>query len=217
MCFPFHVSTCRGVVFLIAPSSPPKRPSTQASLRNAALSMTPGRGLGLAGVPSPPHLSLIHCSSLAFIMPATLRKQVWLRGLSPGLLATNFALSCLWAFAGAILWIMNSLPVLLIEIPGYHMACSLSKPFLIPSLWTKLPLLGSRSTHCPYYAHGIYNSPTILQQIFTELLLHPSFCSASLPLQVSVLWGNTDGAYGGTMQGACAGMAAGRGDLERLN
>lgn len=80
--------------------------------------MTPGRGLELASVPSPPYLCLIHCFSLAFTMPAMLRKQVWLRGLSPGL-TTNFSLSCLWAFAGGILWIMNSLPVLLIEIPGY--------------------------------------------------------------------------------------------------
>lgn len=64
------------------------------------------------------------------------------------------ALSCLWVFAGALPWTLNSLPALLIETPGHQSACSWSKPSLTLSPWTWLPLPWFNSTQQLHYALG---------------------------------------------------------------
>lgn len=110
----------------------------------------------------------------AIMLLVRVPKWVWLRGPLPGL-PTELALFCLWAFAGNISWTSNSLPTLLIEIPGYQRVCSLSKPFLTPTPQTQRPLLGSSGIHCSHYALGIHHGPAVQQQILTEPLLRPSF------------------------------------------
>lgn len=59
----------------------------------------------------------------------------------------------------------------------------MSKPFLP---WTQLPLLGSSGPPCPYSVLGVDHLSTIQLQIFSKLLLHPGFCSGSLPLKQQV-------------------------------